>query len=210
MKEFDFSGIEITEADITDKMVHEECIAYLQGRVEKSKYLRENITVAETEALHEWISKLSLDEALELIFEAKKKAGPGMIKKAASAVTGAAKGTAKAVSGAAKGTAKAVSGAAKATKTSVVAAGKDLRHPVKTWKKTPTGAKYAFRAGATIGAGYALGAGATIGAGLAARALYKKYIERCARACKGASDKQDCIAKCKVAAKAAASSAATA
>ena len=199
MKEFDFSGIEITEADITDKMVHEECIAYLQGRVEKSKYLRENITVAETEALHEWISKLSLDEALELIFEAKKKAGPGMIKKAASAVTGAAKGTAKAVSG-----------AAKATKTSVVAAGKDLRHPVKTWKKTPTGAKYAFRAGATIGAGYALGAGATIGAGLAARALYNKYIERCARACKGASDKQDCIAKCKVAAKAAASSAATA
>jgi len=198
MKEFDFSGIEITEADITDKMVHEECIAYLQGRVEKSKYLRENITVAETEALHEWISKLSLDEALELIFEAKKKAGPGMIKKAASAVTGAAKGTAKAVSGAAKGTAKAVSGAAKATKTSVVAAGKDLRHPVKTWKKTPTGAKYA------------LGAGATIGAGLAARALYNKYIERCARACKGASDKQDCIAKCKVAAKAAASSAATA
>ena len=188
MKEFDFSGIEITEADITDKMVHEECIAYLQGRVEKSKYLRENITVAETEALHEWISKLSLDEALELIFEAKKKkAGPGKIKKADSAVTGAAKGTAKAVSG-----------AAKATKTSVVAAGKDLRHPVKTWKKTPTGAKYA------------LGAGATIGAGLAARALYNKYIERCARACKGASDKQDCIAKCKVAAKSAASSAATA
>jgi len=192
-KEFVFEDVTITEEDITDEMIRKECIAYLLGRINVSNYLRESITVAESERLGKWVQELDVDTATLLILgEQEPAAGrKGKLRKAAVAIGGAGKVAGKAVVGAGKVAGKAVVGAGKAAGKAVVGAGKAVG------KGAAVAGKYA-KAHPVKAAGIAA---ATIGAGLAARALWKKRFGQCAKQCAGAADKADCFAKCKAAAK---------
>lgn len=198
--QFDFSDIVISEADITDDMIREECIFYLVDKASKSKYLKESITIAESERFTKWISLLPVDEAVALIFEEI----PSDVKYAARKKL-IAQGIEKAKRILQKKQELKKSGAKYANWLKAKEEGEKSwlpGHKAKTYGKF---GKMWFKAGkakkAAIVAG---GVAAAIGLGLAGRALYKKYLEKCARQCKDASDKADCIAKCKAAAKAAA------
>ena len=196
-------------------MIKEECVKYLLNRIQVSTYLRENITIAESERLTKWISELGLDEVLTLVSEegeTKEKilarlkryavAAPGASKEAGKAIGKGVATGAKAVGGAAKVAGKGVATGAKAVGGATKVAAKNVSHFV----KDVGGA--AKTAGKNVGSfaqahpykTAAIGASA-IGAALAGRAVYKKYFSQCAKACKGSADKADCMAKCKAAAK---------
>jgi len=182
VKEFVFEDVTITEQDITDEMIREECVAYLLSRIKESNYIRESVTVAESERLSSWIEKLDVDTAIGLLFsEAKKpwkystkppewaKSKKLQLRQAAMSAWTKTKGAAAAVKGA--------PGAA---------AGK----VAKTWKSGKAG-KAAVIGGAALTA---------VAGGLAARAIYKKLTDQCVKQCKGSADK-DCVVKCRQAAK---------
>jgi hypothetical protein len=196
--EFIFEDVEIREEDITDNMIREECITYLLDRLSVSKYLRENITIAESERLAAWIKELDVDTALGLVFseyapgsEWDPAMQKGKLRKAAAAI---GKG-AKAVGGGIKKGAVAVG---KGVKTGAVAVGKGAKTAGKfVGGKTVAGGKWAkanpVKAGVIVAG--------TIAAGLAGRALYKRLTDQCTKACKGSSD-PNCVVKCRQAAKA--------
>jgi hypothetical protein len=196
--QFNFSDVTIIESDITDEMIREECISYLLDKASKSKYLKESITIAENEKFTKWILSLSIDEAISLIFEssadkyaARKKAISQGIERAKRILQ--RKGELKKSGAKYANWMKAKKEAEKSWLPGHKA--KTYSKLGKKWFRLSTGKKAAIIGG---------GAVAAIGLGLAARALYNKYLSKCARQCKDATDKSGCMAKCKAAAKAAA------
>jgi len=182
-KGFIFEDVVLTEEDITDEMIRQECVAYLLSRIKESNYLRENITVAESERLTSWIEKLDADTAVAVVFSDAKEPwkfstkAPEWAKSRKAQLRQAAKSAWQKT----KGAAAAVKGAPGA------AAGK----VAKTWKSGKAG-KAAVIGGAALTA---------VAGGLAARAIYKKLTDQCVKQCKGSADK-DCVVKCRQAAKA--------
>jgi hypothetical protein len=178
-QEFIFEDQIITEEDITDEILREECIKYLLERLSVSKYLRENITIAENERLAEWIKAADLDTATGLILSeaGDASARKGILKKAIMGVGKGAKAVGKGAVAGGKAVGKGAVAAGKAVGKGAAATGK------LAWKH-----KYA-----TAG---------IVAAGVAGTILYRKYLSKCAKQCKDAANKSDCMAKCKEAAKA--------
>jgi hypothetical protein len=66
--QFNFTDVVITEEDITDEMIREECISYLVDAAKQSEILKESVTLAEHERFIDWIRELDTDSVVGLVF----------------------------------------------------------------------------------------------------------------------------------------------